>query len=564
MRALAATTALTLLAVVLALTATRVACADTTLSLGDDDIHTDTVFIDDADEPSPPWETIMSGGSGPAPTKTSDDVEDAEAANAAAERRKEEAAAATKKTQSDMQAYADAVERFEQLTNDWCCAVTGKPLYTVSGDTDVMNYMFYFLSQTFDAEGQQYGGRLVLNYHLSRNPEPHRCVMVRKGEKKHYESPVLALLELREGLNAWLTSNEVDPSDIVGPFIKHARPLYGRFVRSRMLFAKTANVTIDDVEEAVLKTIALTDVADAADYCTAGGEYHNLVPDARGTAKHEIDSMLATCMTNGKLAENPVEFGEVLLDAGREREARKLFDLAVERGVICNSYQRPDAHHRKDLIAQAVFPASQVAWMVDHLKPVRTLLAKDLSSVETAVLEAGDWLTSKPDAPMDSFARFPVYSQRFGLNGTLCQALGGDDACDAITKAADKIRLSHDGYDLACNGSLTIEIWAIRGGTSRVPRTVGATNLVIQAVAPLRMPRDSKIRVQMGEDSAEIRPDAPDFLVFDDSFEHTFAVEGRSTVQDILTFLHAQICHPDMHEKALDQPTNECAAYEDE
>jgi hypothetical protein len=145
------------------------------------------------------------------------------------------------------------------------------------------------------------------------------------------------------------------------------------------------------------------------------------------------------------------------------------------------------------------------------------------------------------------------------VNETLCDAFG-PKGCEAFADAARAIQLSNDGYEMACNGSLTIEFWAIRGGT-KVPRAVGATNIVLQMLYPLSLPSGT-LTVVVGEDTAQLQPGANAPLVFDDSFETSYSIGG--TEDQINVFLHAQVCHPALHEKALDAPSNECATFDEE
>jgi hypothetical protein len=67
------------------------------------------------------------------------------------------------------------------------------------------------------------------------------------------------------------------------------------------------------------------------------------------------------------------------------------------------------------------------------------------------------------------------------------------------------------------------------------------------------------LTVQVGEDTTQIRHDS-NGIAFDDSFEHTFV----GSADDAPWFLiHAQVCHPDLHERALDTPSSECVSQDE-
>jgi hypothetical protein len=501
--------------------------------------HSETIIVDDPNEQVPPWRSIIEGNScANNPNAPGCQVDEAQTKG------REDS------SKRDMQAYAAIVTRFEGLTNDWCCATTGKPLYTVSGDQDVMNYLFLFLSQVFDTQGQQYGSRMVVNYHVSRQPPEYNCVLVPLGSAASFSAPVEALLLFREMLTEWMQRNEVDPAPVLSQFIPNTKQLYGKFVRSRLLFARDV-ANAQHWERAVAEILPLTDAHDYSDYCAAGGDLLAIVRNSTGTLKHEIDVMIQSCIDNGKLAENPADFGSVLLEAGRENEARQLFDLAVERGVLCNAWQRPD-HHRKDLIARPIWPSNNMIGMEKAFGKMVTLAKSRSVQLRAAI----DVESVKTASAHNTWVRVPIFSQLNGFNETLCEALG---SCDVVQDVVARIKESNDAYELICNGSLTVELWAV-SGASRSERSVGATNIVLQAIAPISAKND--LVLQIGEDTAQVRSTADAPLFFDDSFEHSFSVAGDGA--DVNLFIHAQLCHPDLHERVLDTPSNDCATMDDE
>lgn len=456
------------------------------------------------------------------------------------------------RTEKDLNRYEDIVLRFERLTNDWCCAVSGHALFNVSGDQDVMHYMFFYLSQVFDYEGQQYGSRVVLEFHRSRENEKtmYNCDAVQLGDTTAYAAPVEAIMEYKELLSVWLSENEVDPGPIVSSFMPQAKQLYGRWVRSRMQF--TVRLSGDDLpsadEDAVMGTLPLiTGDLEPKDECEAGGELYALVPRPRegGGLGHEIQRLLQVCIDHGKIAADPKPFADTLLATDKQDEARRLYDLAVERGVLCNAWQRPDAHHRKDLRAIPAWSVSAVPGLADAMEQVAAALGAKAAAVET------DEDLMSTNVEHGTWGRVGLYG-RNSVNYTLCDELGVSAAIEAAAKA---IIDANDGYLTMCNGSLSIEIWRFSPGAKTWAAT-GASNIVLQAVRPMPDSHASLV-VQLGEDTARVEAADTRPLVFDDTFENVLSVSNSS--DGGLTLLNFQVCHPDLHDKALDAPSTRCA-----
>ena len=239
---------------------------------------------------------------------------------------------------------------------------------------------------------------------------------------------------------------------------------------------------------------------------------------------------------------------------------------------MCNIWQRPEEHHRKDLTAAPV-------WTEDSY-PALKLRNQELRDMFRGVERSMNW----SDVSIRHPSMRKGYWQRawlFGnhdLNPKLA-ALFQPAQLKRVHEIITEIRLGNDAYDWGCNGSIMIEMWRISGGPEALSdKMLGATNLVLQMVTPIR--GDRSIVFQLGEDTSQLDPAvAGDTLVFDDSFEHRFFLEGTRVPEagaviagveapmsnhagNDVVLLHVQLCHPEMHEKALDPPGKYCADSE--
>ena len=193
-----------------------------------------------------------------------------------------------------------------------------------------------------------------------------RATGLRSDIQCDFNSLQEAVLQYKEHIQAWLRRNEVDPADIIGAVVPQLRTLFGRWGIARLLAIDDvqARVPPEEVPLAVLPLLA-DDEDSAEERCTAAGQLYQMYirnekqdSPAPQRIRREIERLLDECYQSGRVSAKPADFGETLLTAEREVQARELFDLAVQRGSLCNSYQRPEMLHRKDLSA---FPVG--AWI---------------------------------------------------------------------------------------------------------------------------------------------------------------------------------------------------------
>jgi hypothetical protein len=466
------------------------------------------------------------------------------------------------KTGNDLNAYEALVAEFERHTNDWCCATSGKQLFNVSGDADVMNYMFYFLAQVFSQEGQQYGSNLVLQFHKGRADVKtlYKCNEVHERDAADYfASPVTAILDFKESLTAWMTANEVNPEDVIAQFFPQARSLFSSFLRGRLLHVKN----LDEENEAdqfnpemALKLLPLfKDPNEPKDECEAGGTLFHLNPKSANNAlAAEITRMLDICHEHGKLSADPVPFGEALLHADRKEQAREVFEYAVEHGALCNAYQRPEHHHRKDLTAKPVWGTDAFPMIAEALPTVRRQMADAIAEDADAFM--GDAEVMQPYVKGGEWQRVSIYGQG-QWNETLCAKF--DDDCTALRGMIKKLVASNDGYEMSCNSSDSIEVWRLAKNTS-TEVMIGATNIVLQHLSPIA--GANRLVVQLGEETTTTDVADGASLVIDDTFENYVKVAGDDSA--LLTVLSVQVCHPDLHEKAMDMPSEKCVGDDED
>ena len=463
---------------------------------------------------------------------------------------------ATTRLTGDLKALEDIFSRFESLTHAWGCATTGFGVYETPGDADVMNFAFSLLSQTLLRNGQQFGSNLVTNHLTSRGKQDARpCDGIPIGTSEHYTAPVEALFQLKEMVSAWLASNEVDVTEIINFYIPQVRELYGRFATARLLAHKDkGSVVPEEVPLAILPIVETDDSTDAR--CHVGGQlfsmYSTEPPEKTIRISREISGMLDSCYISGRVSSKPAEFGDVLLAAGRESHARELFDLAVQRGSLCHAYQRPEMFHRKDLSANPV-------WGLDSFPPavVRKFVA--IQDELAAAIANPDFLFSNDTETMRTFLdtgswERTIFYASNSWQDFNCKQLG-EKTCMKLKSLATEIFESNDGYSFSCNGSLVLELWRMTPDTlSR--RATGSSNIVLQLLMPL-LANGNTLLANVGEEA--IKVDEGDLIVVDDTFENVLRVSKEEPLVDgPLVVFHAQLCHPEMHEKAMDIPSKRC------
>lgn len=505
------------------------------------------------------------------------------------------------RTTSDTRSYGLIADRFELSMNEWACAATGNPLFSVSGDRDIVHYVARLISHAFLDQGQHYGSNIVLEYHTAQDQMkqaghvvPHDCNLTAIGEKSAFTAVTDALLTHKEMMFKWIEANEVDSSPILAAYIPETRSIIKKWTLGRLMYKfgqcleksgpteAEQHAAIKDCpvrnNEMILALLPIhRDENAPLDECQAGGQLMSMIDTTReGTVFREVSRMLDQCYEQGKLSDDPIEYGETLRKSGRDVQARELFELAIQRGKLCNIWQRPEEHHRKDITAAPVWTEESFPALRYIGKELRTMLGKYEAE------ESFNWTDMSGMQPVMR-AGFIQRTWIFGnhqLNEKWVNLLSASEIVK-LKKAIEEIKTSNDAYDWGCNGSIVIELWRISGSGAQSDKIVGSTNLVLQHLSPIR--GDRRIVFQIGEDTAQIDPsDLEDNLVFDDSYEHRFFFEGVTPVAadhagkavvggaDNLTLekkneiilLHIQLCHPELHEKALDPPGKYCADAE--
>lgn len=476
--------------------------------------------------------------------------------------------------EKDMEMYGNLLVRFEATANHWCCAAVGRPLYKVPGDKDVMNYIHYMFSHTLLKEGQHYGSQLVMQYHMARKPEDieYTCDGISLGDSNHVGDAALAVIQLKDDLVAWLNHNEVNADDITGPYIPVMRETMATWTLSRL--GAVAQLPSDEELERVVDSLLplVEGVGTPSEQCSNAGLLASLTRNlnALGRVRRTVLGLLDGCYRHGKLADDPVEFGEVLRGAGRETEARELFQLAVQRGSLCNVWQRPESHHRKDLAAKPVWSPDDFPAFRDALKQTGAV-AKVAEAVQRGLFPfSGDQLTMANQMKSGWLERTGVFS-RGTLNATVCDAIG-NATCTLLERSLRALEESNDGYAVMCNGSIAVELWRMPAG-SESRSTVGQTNIVMQYLQQLPSATLAPDVIwQLGEDTLHMDNTATagsaavnEGYVIDDTYENHVRVvsSDAGAAEDasaVAVLFHVQLCHPDLHEKAVETPSKKCAA----
>lgn len=476
------------------------------------------------------------------------------------------------KESNDYKDLSVLVAQLEDLAHGWCCAATGQGLYSVHGDKDVLNFVYTVLSQTLARYGQHYGSELVSTFFREREDslEAMPCSAITYGQAEQYNNLLEVVLQLKDLLSQWLRRNEVDPVNIVSSVVPQARTLMGRWGVARLLVHKDPskadsydprNPTVP-VQEVPLSILPLLNDDDAADErCAAASQLSVMYRgQEREAASAKLQAALSVlldeCYENGRVSSQPASFGEHLLEAGREEQARELFDLAVQRGTICNPFQRPDMLLRKDLTAMPVWSfASFPADVVKGFMGLQDDVAKAVRRPD--FMFSNDTETMSMFLKQGSWERTILYASHVWQEYN-CKQLG-ESTCAKAKRLVSTVLESNDAYMTQCNGSFSLDIWRLSHDLE-TQRSVGPSNIVLQLMMPLVAPGNTLL-LNIAEEAVKI--DEGEAVVMDDSFENYLQVapEDGSSEEDVkqsTIILHAQLCHPDFHARALSLPSKKC------
>jgi hypothetical protein len=473
---------------------------------------------------------------------------------------------------ADYKDLAVLVSQLEDLCHGWCCAATGQGLYAVPGDKDVFNFVYTILSQTLARNGQHYGSELVQKFFREREEsiEAMPCTSVTYGQSAQFNNLLEVVLQLKDLVSVWLRRNEVDPVNIVSSVIPQARTLIGRWGVARLLVHKDPskadtydprNPTVP-VEDVPLSILPLLNDDDAADErCAAASQLTIMYRSAKSEATSpKLQALLATmldeCYESGRVSAQPASFGEHLLEAGREEQARELFDLAVQRGTICNPFQRPEMLLRKDLTATPV-------WSLTSFPPEVVKGFMGLQDDVAKAVRRPDFMFSNDTETMSMFLKQGSWERTILFASHTWQEYNcnqlGEATCAKAKRLVDTVLESNDAYMTQCNGSLALDIWRLSHDLE-TQRSVGSSNIVLQLMMPLVAPGNTLL-LNIAEEAVKV--DEGEAVVMDDSFENYLQVapEDGSSDDDLkqpTVILHAQLCHPDFHARALSLPAKKC------
>lgn len=464
------------------------------------------------------------------------------------------------------------VNRLETLSNIWCCATTGLALFSVPGDRDVFNYGWHLLSQSFLDVGQTYGQQLIVQYHRRRTLPKYDCEGVKLHDAAEFELLPSALLEIKEMLVRWLGQNEVDSGPIVSNFFTYFRGTYGNWGIVRLLlqvkpeFSKVETPTVP--EDAVFALLPLMRSNEETEQlCFVGGQLYAMYKRNPAVAATTSSRMTATiaelldgCYKDGRIAKKPQVYGTVLLNSDREVQARELFDVAVQRGAICHPKQRPDNDmgHHKGLAASPF-------WALEDFPPeVRVklgeLIAQFSSDIENFKFSESfdvmqDFLEDESTAAGGRWERTTLYGNNM-WNSTQIRSLS-KPTLDRVKDTIDELIDSNDGYALGCNGSIVVETWRLYPPFA-TRRSVGPANIVLQLLAPLPVGSGHSLVLTAGDESMVL--EEGEVGIMDDTFENVLRIEsgGEDKESQPLTLLHIQLCHPEMHDKAMSLNQRRC------
>ncbi|CUF33911.1 Hypothetical protein, putative [Bodo saltans] len=378
------------------------------------------------------------------------------------------------KQSADYNDLSVLVAQLEDLCHGWCCAATGQGLYSVHGDKDVFNFVYTILSQTLARNGQHYGSELVQKFFREREDSlvAIPCAAVTYGQASHFNNLLEVVLQLKDLVSVWLRRNEVDPTNIVSSVIPQARTLLGRWGVARLLVHKDPskadsydprNPTVP-VEEVPLSILPLLNDDDAADErCAAASQLTVMYRSAKSEAtsaklQASLAKMLDECYESGRVSAQPASFGEHLLEAGREEQARELFDLAVQRGTICNPFQRPEMLLRKDLTATPVW--SLTSFPADVVKGFMGLQDEVAKAVRNP-----NFMFSNDTETMSMFLKQGTWERTILFASHTWQEYNcnqlGEATCAKAKRLVTTVLESNDAYMTQCNGSLALDIWRL-------------------------------------------------------------------------------------------------------
>ena len=484
----------------------------------------------------------------------------------------------------DVLEFAAIARKFESLSNEWGCAMSGFGLYAVPNEKDSFDNLFKILASALKAKGQLYAAAIVKHFVRRINTDemkPYTCDGIRFRDASKWRYPTEALVHFKESLAAWMRAHEADPTEVVDFVISNGREVYSRWLLGRVM---TLNKDAEGVEEpvpvaSVLPLLPLIEGERLEEVrCTAGAEFPLVFKRSAGNEVllAKAEKYLDECYKTGRIAKKPQIYARSLLSAGREAEGRELLDLAVQRGQLCSAKQRPSSYHRKDLTAAPV-------WGIEAFAPEVRQALLDLQDPIFDAVNAGQFQFSND---LLTFSMFVVDGKwertimhgRTGVNASQCRRWG-DRLCGAINRLADVVTEANDAYSFACNETLSMNLWRVQPG-AHTGYSLGPSNIHLQVLMPIVAPNTAVV-VQVGDEVVKARQG--DIVVVDDSFENKLTIvdeEAEDEGRELAAFVNPrgrkvldpsfniergtvvfqmQICHPDMHEKAMEVPGKKCA-----
>ena len=491
---------------------------------------------------------------------------------------------------------------FEETSNEFACTVSGFALYEIPQEKQQFDNMLKLLAAAFKLKGQLYAAAIT-KYVIKkvRTPDrmratPYLCDNIPFRDAKRYNYPIQALVAMKDALSKWIISNEAEHNEIVDFFITNSRRIYGRWALSRVNTINKNAPHNDQVtpEEVALGILPLIDQEKNAEgKCDAGGDlFFTYASNAeqRSSAPRlapKIDALIEHCYVYGRTAKKPTTYGKVLLRVGQVEKARELFEVAVQRGQLCNAYQRPEMHHRKDITAQPVWTLEQYPQS----------LRKAIYGIQDPLYKAIELKRFPYSGDTESFSLFTIDGAwertllygRYGGNSTLCAKMG-DELCKAIENLADAVTEANDAYSFACNRTLIMNLWRVQPGAS-TRAGVGSLNFLHQLIMPIYA-KGTAVVAQVGEEVVKAREG--DIIIVDDTFENRISIVDEessdprlSEPRELLTssvlseesltplptnfdlakgtvIFQMQICHPEMHEKAMEVEGKFCKGTKEE
>lgn len=491
---------------------------------------------------------------------------------------------------------------FEEVSNEYACTVSGFALYEIPQEKQQFDNLLKMLAAAFKLKGQLYPAAMT-KYIIQkvRTPEklrkiPFSCKDIPFRDAKRYTLPVQALVAIKDALTKWISSHEAESNEIVDFFTTNSRRVYGHWALSRVNIIKKEAPHGDKTtpEDAALAVLPLVDTEKNPDgKCDAGGDlYYTYASSADQIASAprlhpKVLALIDHCYTHGRTASKPATFAKVLLKVGYTAKARELFDIAVQRGHLCNAYQRPDIQHRKDLTAQPVWTLEQFPQAV----------RKAIYGIQDPLYKAIELKRFPYSEDTESFSMFTIdglwertlLHGRYGGNSTLCAKLG-DELCKALENLAEVVTESNDAYSFTCNRSLIMNLWRVQPGAS-TRAGVGGANHVHQLIMPIYA-KGTALVAQVGEEVVKAREG--DIIIVDDSFENRLTVVEEDSTDPRLSeprdlhldspiteksitplstdfdlakgtvIFQMQICHPEMHEKAMEVQGKFCKGTKEE